>query len=339
VLWVLVVREGSDLLAVAPLWLETRRVLGVPLRIARWIGDGPSDYGDFLLATLEPALAETLAGHLLGRRSCYDVLDLRECRGDSPALPWQRAALALAHRGLRGLPDSQCFVLPMEAGWDAYTNRQFSGKRRKDLRREERKLAMAGGFEWITLTAIERASDLADAFGAVQAAHVAASDARPGEYNDPVFRPFMETMIETASRKGWLRAFLLRRHGQVVAFLLAFAYRGRHYLYTTAHTADSQQFGAGKLLFLHAMESMFGEGDGTIDFLRGAETYKEMLTDRSTTNMRLRSAGLFASWMWFDLMPRVEHTRSQRVAAWVGEHGVGALGSRILQRLRRRVPG
>ena len=40
---------------------------------------------------------------------------------------------------------------------------------------------------------------------------------------------------------------------------------------------------------LYILEKLFQEGEGTIDFLRGAESYKEMLTDQSTTNLRLKA--------------------------------------------------
>ena len=134
----------------------------------------------------------------------------------------------------------------------------------------------------------------------------------------------------------------MKRHGQTVAYYLVFAYRGRHYVYNTAHTAQCQALGAGKLLMLYMLEKLFQEGEGTIDFLRGAESYKEMLTDQSTTNLRLKAArrdaaGHVVGFLALRLLPGLERQlpRLHRLLT-VTKTGLRELGRRLLTRLAAR---
>ena len=341
-LWVLALREAGVLAAVAPLWIETRWRQGLRLRTARWIGEGPSDYGDLLLLRLDPALVDAIVSHIVRPGSPCHLVDLRECRGDSPALRWLRAALQGHASMVQESSDNVCFSINTACSWDAYFLGQFRGKRRRDFLREWRNLSEAGGFEWEMIDALPAVSDAASAFGAVQASHVAAGEMRPGEFNDPVFRPFLEEVLVTASRRRSLRACVMKRHGQTVAYYLVFAYRGRHYVYNTAHTAQCQALGAGKLLMLYMLEKLFQEGEGTIDFLRGAESYKEMLTDQSTTNLRLKAArrdaaGHVVGFLALRLLPGLERRlpRLHRLLT-VTKTGLRELGRRLLTRLAAR---
>ena len=250
-LWVLAVRDSACLRAVVPLWVETRRFLGMPTRIARFVGEGPSDYGDLLLAAPRRPALEAIIAHLAVHGAPWDVLDLREFFGESPNLSeWIKL---LASRGwwVRQTADSPCQTIPTEGGWDAYYRGRFNSKRRRDQRRERRSLDETGTVTQEVLTDATLAPGLADTLAAVQAAHADAGEHRPGEFNDPAFRSFLEEMLTTATARGWLRVPILRRDGVLLAYYIAFLYRGRYYVYNTAHRADCQAYGVGKLLMLY----------------------------------------------------------------------------------------
>jgi CelD/BcsL family acetyltransferase involved in cellulose biosynthesis len=338
-LHVLAVREAGRLVAVAPLMLETRRMPGLTLRVAHWVGEGPSDYGDLLLERLDPALVDALVVHLLHPRDGCHLVDLRECRGDSSVLPLLWSALSRHGNMPRSDEDSRCHQVPTAAGWTAYSLAQFSSKRRKDLRREWRKLATAGEFEWRMINDEVDLIGFVHACGDVQAAHVAAGEHRPGEFNHPLFGPFIASMVEHAARSGWLRMAMLRRNGQLVAYWLALAYRDRYYLYNTAHRAEVQPFGGGKLLMLFLLESLFTEALGPIDFLRGAEPYKEVLSNEFVVNRRLQAArrglaGSAAARLWLDWIPRaaLRPGRLHRQLVRLGSKGLLATAQELLTR-------
>lgn len=342
VLHVVVLREDGRVVAIAPLWIAVRRLPGFILRVARWIGDGPSDYSDLLVETGRPELAEAIAAHLLAPEGPCQLVDLRECPSHSPAIERLRSALSRLGSRVETSPDSTCPAIDATEGWQSYMHSQFRQKRIKDLRREQRNLEQAGGFVFSIASRLDPPAGTADAFGAVQAAHVAAGDARPGEFNDPVFRPFLDAVLECSAGLGALRVATLSHHGRVVAYMLGFSWRGGCYLYNMAHEASIQRYGAGKLLTLHLLEHLINEGHVLIDFLRGAESYKAALTNIERTNLRLRAAraggtGRLAWHLHCRLLPALASRwpRIDDLLRYAGEQGVTAAGVRLLQRLLR----
>lgn len=341
-LCVLAVWDDAALRGVVPMWIETRQVLGLRVRIARFLGEGPSDYGDLLLDEPRRVLLGAVVDYLTSHRDLCDRLELREFFGESPNLtPFLGTLDGGGWRTIR-TADSDCYWIPTDVEWDAYCRRQFGRTRRRSLWRGWRRLESVGGFEMTLLDSVATTGPLADALGAVQAAHVEASEHRPGEFNDPTFRPFLEEMLATASAQGWLRLAVMRRDNVPVAFYLAFLYRGRYFLYNTAYRADTQSVGAGKMLMLFMLEKLFGERGGPIDLLRGAESYKGVLTDRVLTNACIRATrpGL-GTWIRTRLVLNLEAALQRpsfplRVVKVVAEEGVRGVAIRILRHIRRR---
>ena len=330
---------------IAPLWIAVRRLPAFTLRIARWIGDGPSDYGDLLVETGRTDVAETIAAHLLAPGGPCQLVDLRECPSDSTAIAALRAALSRHASRIEASHDSTCHAIVATGSWEGYLRNQFRHKRRTDLRREQRHLAEDGGFAFEITDRLDPPGAMGDAFGAVQGAHVAGGEARPGEFNDPVFRPFLDTVLERGASLGWLKVATLRHHGRVVAYLLGFSWRGRCYLYNTAHEAGSQRYGAGKLLMLHLFKHLMDDGHVLIDFLRGAESYKASLTNLERHNQRLRAARMGGSgrlaWHLHErLLPSLEARwpRGADLLRHAGEKGMPATGMRLVHRLLRGRP-
>jgi CelD/BcsL family acetyltransferase involved in cellulose biosynthesis len=231
--------------------------------------------------------------------------------------------------------DSPCQYLSTVGGWDDYYRGRFNSKRRRDQRREWRLLEETGALSQELVTDVNAHPGLADAFAEVQAAHVDAGEARPGEFNNPRFRAFLEEMLAVGSARGWLRMPILWRDGAPIAYYIAFLYQGRYCVYNTSHRADCQAYGAGKLLMVFMLERFFNDGGEVIDYLRGAEAYKSTWTEGSVSNTRLRAArpGL-ARAIWFKWMPAAERRAPLLFRALTVASDEGVSG--VLARLRRR---
>jgi CelD/BcsL family acetyltransferase involved in cellulose biosynthesis len=340
-LWVLAVRNGTSLRGIVPLWVETRVFLGLPTRILHFLGEGPSDYGDLLLASPCGAALDAVLAHLAARRDRWDLMELRELCADSRNVEQLISAMAARGWWMERTEDSRCEQIPVTDGWDAYYERRFRGKRRKDMRRQWRNLEVAGAVRTEIISRVPDCNDLVQSFAEIQAAHAAAGELRPGEFNDPIFRPFLDSMLRVASEKGWLRLALLRLDNVPVAYYLAFLFRGRYYVYNTAHRADSQSLGTGRLLMLYMLERFFDEAGGVIDYLRGAEEYKKSWTERSMVNHRLRAASsgvraVAGRLVWFRLVPALQQRSPllYRVLSIASEEGPRGVAARVLGRMR-----
>lgn len=345
---VVTVHDHGRLAGIAALRIETRTLPGTTVRVARWLAEGPSDYGDLLLERPSPVLVDALLEPLLQGPQACELLDLRECRGDSPVLPLLRTVLQQRCTRLQDTPDSDCRVVPAAASYTAYAEAQFSGKRRKDFRREWRRLQEDGRYACQMRHRLPDVGAWAAEAGDVQASHPAAGRDRPGEFNHLHFSAFLRELLRVGGERGWLRAAELRCEGRLDAYFLSWAYRGRYYVYNTAHRSEVQAVGGGKLVMLYMLQQLIDEGGGPVDFLRGAEAYKEVLSDAVVRNRRLQAVapGARAAWAakwWLDWLPRSAATpgRRDRVLQRLGRQGLQVTladsAARLCHRLQQGV--
>src|SRR3990172_1317092 len=108
-------RDGATPVGLAPLYIS-RAPTGH--KIARFLGTGPSDYGDIIA---HPDYREEVIDDL-GRlllRELGLVLDLQQLREDSPTLVPLERALGLEGGSPRKLVQERAFTLDLPADWDA----------------------------------------------------------------------------------------------------------------------------------------------------------------------------------------------------------------------------
>lgn len=333
-LCVLAIWDAERLRGIVPLRIEELAIAGIRVRVGRFLGEGPSDYGDLLLLEPEDAMLDAIAAYLTARDDLCDLLELREFFGESA-----HGDALLFHLAAYGWKTSQTaddvsYWIPTDCNWDTYLRNQFSAKWRSEIRRRLRVLDAEGGFEKQILRSVPDAPSIAAAFADVEKDHVDAAARYPS------YRPFLEEVLALASTNGWLRGALLYHHDRLVAYRLAFLYHGRYYLYKVSHRAEVRRLGGAKLLMLYFLEQCFVEGGGPIDFLRGAEPYKSELTDRVIVNSCLRAArpslrAAVGGRILFELMPmlRLRSPRLHRELDLAMRKGAREVGKRLLRRL------
>jgi CelD/BcsL family acetyltransferase involved in cellulose biosynthesis len=248
------VQQDGRTVALVPLYLHSRR----PLRVLRFIGNGPADETgpigspEHAGAALEAALAS------LGRR--WDVV-----WGDH--LPESGGAAALG-RVLKVEP-SPSLELP-DGGFEEFL-KERSKNFREQVRRRERKLAKAHPLEY---RLVEDPSELAGALETLFALH----DARWGEDASSAFdatrRAFHLDFAATALERGWLRLWLLELDGAPAAAWYGFRYAGAEWYYQSGRDPRFESENVGFVLLSHTVRAASDDGLRVYRLLRGGEDYK-----------------------------------------------------------------
>src|SRR5262245_57876309 len=128
-LHVVVVRDASDIIAIAPLMLTSARVLGVPMRCLEFIGNVHTPRFDLLIGRRRDA-ARRAIWDVLARDRRWDVLKLCQLPADSPTL-MELGRLATADGFHTGVWDAQGQrYLPLDMGWEY----SLKAKHRSNLR-------------------------------------------------------------------------------------------------------------------------------------------------------------------------------------------------------------
>ena len=138
-LFVLIVREGGSVVAIAPLRLIHTKVLGIQIRRLEFIAAAESNYQDFIIGKDREQVLEGIWDHLLSNIGSWDILSLRHI----PAASTTTGHIFARRDGsllCRIANIEKCLFLESDITWEEYasstkTLRMAINKRMKRLRR------------------------------------------------------------------------------------------------------------------------------------------------------------------------------------------------------------
>jgi CelD/BcsL family acetyltransferase involved in cellulose biosynthesis len=281
---VIAVRDGEELVAVLPFFVE--RLLG-PLgrtRVAKLVGSDSS------LALVElPALPGTATEALaLGLRALVaevDMVHVGPCPGALAQLDALRAAAAEIADVADVARDREAgshTVFELPHGFDAYLQ-TLSKNQRGNYRRSVNKLAKAFEFEVDILRDRATLEREFEAFVDMHQAQWQAVD-KLGHFDDwPRGREYGRDLVATFAERDEVRMIRLIADGQVVAYYWCFAHGGTYYWRLPARLTDSSwdQFSLGRVGLMKMMEVAAGEGATSIEAGTGRYEYKEKLNAKT----------------------------------------------------------
>ena len=317
----LVARQGDRVVGILPLYVQRIRVLGVPVRVARFVGTGgdtaPDDLGPVLARGEEAAIAPVLARAALGLRG----IDAWRFSDLDPLSPFPDALRAAA-RGL-GRPRAdggveRIALVELPATWDAVL-RSLGRDRRWQLRRSRRRVAerhRARFFVWDDAAKLDAAIDRLAQLHRLRWAEAGAT----GAFRSQEYLRFHRSVMHSLLARRWLRLYCLEVDEAICAMLYCFRFRNRIYLMQSGFHPALGRLGVGRVLLGYALEHAIGEGNEAWDFLRGEHRYKEEL---ATSHRETMSLDVFAS------TPAALASRARRV--WLPR-----LKARLLRRERRK---
>ena len=274
-LFILTVRDGGQLVGIAPLALRARRLIRfLPFSALELLGTGSvgSDYLDVIVRRgVEERTVRTLAEYLAARKR---MLDLSQFNKGSVAI-----APALARRlRERGWKSREAlfqicpFIDLSEHSWASYLA-TLDWEHRHNFKRRLRQITkqFAVGFDSVVSEAQRR-----EALDALLNLHDMRWRERGGSnaFHTPGLRAFHEEMSRLALQRGWLRLFLLRLDGQPTGSLYGFLYDRRFYFYQQGFDPRYEKYSIGLLMTGLTIQRAIEERAKEYDFLRGDERFK-----------------------------------------------------------------
>ncbi|HET8538658.1 MAG TPA: GNAT family N-acetyltransferase [Anaeromyxobacter sp.] len=276
-LHVVTVRGEGGLVAIAPLYVQRVRLIGLaPFRRLLFLGHRDSDYLDVLAARgLEEPAADAVAAALAGRRRLFDVAILEETPEGSRAGPL--LAAALARRGFRvsRAPDSPCPRTALARTWEE-TLARFGQSDRREVRRRLRNLQKEHRVE---LELVPAGDGVVPAMREFVEMHQErwARDGWWGAFADPAAAEFHVEVAERLAGRGWLFLAFLRVDGRRLVVNYGFSFRDAVAVYLPGAREVPPalaRHSPGRVLHALGMQWAIAQGRTVYDFMRGAEAYK-----------------------------------------------------------------
>jgi CelD/BcsL family acetyltransferase involved in cellulose biosynthesis len=273
-LFLLTVRNGSELVALAPLALAPVRLRRlVPLRTLEFLGAGTvgSDYLDLIARHgWEDAALEAVSHHLTRQRL---MIRLSRVRPESALA--SRLTERLDARGWTSRESSRevCPFIRLDGQtWESYLA-TLGSAHRYNLQRRLKNLHRRHDVELHCVTSEEQRGP---ALARLVQLHEARWQSRGGSeaFCSPGLISFHEEFTRRALARGWLRLLELRLDGQTVAALYGIRYGQTFSFYQSGFDPAFAKESVGLVLMGLAIRSAIEEGASEYDFLHGDESYK-----------------------------------------------------------------
>lgn len=253
------VREGSDLVGLAPLALSR-----FPWRVLRAIGTGVSDYLHPLARDGYAApVSDSIRSHLRDLTD-VDYVDWHGLRETEP----------LAGGLLRARPQvaDLCPVLQLPATWDVYL-RGLSKSLRYEARRMEKGPYADGSARIHTATT---PADARRFLGALFDLHARRWKRRglPGAFSRRRVQRFHEDYVALAAATGRLRLSVLEHDGAPIGAIYAMRSGQGTFFYQSGFDPEAKALSPGTVLVAASIRRAIEDGCAEFDFLRGEEAYK-----------------------------------------------------------------
>jgi len=280
-LYILAVRSGDEIVALAPLMLTRKGGRG---RVVQFIGTPDSDYCDFP-STNSGETTPAILDYLMRRRADWTKLDLEQISERSSTVQHVAAYFELNRAAYRFRPAETCHSLVYEAQGEA--RESFARRRNKTLKWSINFFKRSGALtlsELKTNEAIEPWLDYLFHYHLMRWSDTIT----PSKFADRRHRRLYRTLAARLASSRQISLLLLKHDGLPIAFQFDFVYGNSVFVYTLAHNVFFRRQSPGKILNHLATQHYIRAGYDELDFTRGGETYKGSLTNRTFANYELK---------------------------------------------------
>ena len=275
-LHIIVVRDGTGIVGIAPLMRENAMVYGLPVRRLALMANDHSPRADFIIAGQADDVYGAIWSSLLEEIDQWDVLQLTQLLKSSPTV----AALthfAAAHRLPIGTwKSSESPYLELAGDWDTYWA-SLSAKFRSNVRNRLTRAKQAGE---VALEVVTDNAAIQSALDDVWRLEASGWKDQEGTSigSDPAVQKFYTMLAGCGADNGWLRLLFLTAGGKRIAVSYSAVYDGRLFLLKTGHDREFHTCSPFKLLTYFAAQDGYTRGLREIDFLGDAEPWKQEWT-------------------------------------------------------------
>ena len=305
-LYVLLVKENRELVAIVPLMSCDRRLCGVPVRQLQFIWNVYVERFDFIVGRWPQAAYRATLAHLLSRKKGWDLLLLHQLPAGSPSLT-EMGRLAVEHGiHVELLRSTDSPYVPIAGSWDSYC-KSLDAKHRSNLRNREKRLSQLGS---VSLEIVSSAKDLAqaleDGFGLEAAAWKGRAGSAVGRR--PEVRRFYTHLARFAAERGSLRLCFLTLNGERIAFGYFLEHGNKLYLLKPGYDPRYACYSPSTLLCDLVLHHAFDRRLTEVDFLGLADPWKLQWTKSLRTHYWLylfpdRFKPRLLHWLLFRLRP------------------------------------
>lgn len=271
--------EGDRLLAVMPLAIGRRK----GLRLLEWAAGSYVDYGDILAAPECSTTSLIRLWRMLSTMGGYDIAFLNRLSPDATA---HRLTAPAVRTGFRPNHRSEASYR-VTGDWTngaAWFNAQ-SKKTRQNYRRSVKGLQESGEVRFRLVGDGEPLQPILERVAVLKRKWLATHGRQSELFDEGA--PILAALVRALADQGLLRIFVLECNGVVIAVSINFVQRRTMMAFVTTYDPDFSKGSPGMVLMMDYIAWSIDQGLPVVDFLCGAEAFKERF---ATQSLKLTSA-------------------------------------------------
>jgi len=284
-LFILTVRNGIELIGIAPLWRYSDDVRGIPVRKIGFITSPDTPSVDFVLhKEWQHGILQACLRYLYDeRRAIWDVLTLNQWPIDS--LSYRIVQKLLQEQGKKGLWNlSSCTpYITVHGEWNAFLGSR-STRFKKTHRNIVNRIRKLSNVEVQCYR--QDKSVLNDVLAVSKKSWKHQRGIAIGSCEET--KKFFEMLTDLAGQQGWLMVWVLRLSGKPVAMEYDLEYTGNVYALRADFDETYRECSPGAYLEYEIVKRLFEEGYREYHTGPGTNTYKLHWTERVRENVELR---------------------------------------------------
>jgi CelD/BcsL family acetyltransferase involved in cellulose biosynthesis len=299
-LYVLLVRDGNELIGIAPMLKRTVQHYGVlPFRRIEFLASGEdeadeicSDYLDFILKRgREQEALDFILRYICEKDTDWDEVLLTDMAGDSVNLSAVKGFCEDSGIKMQQVRDELAIFLPLTKNFEELIGSVSPSFRRRI--RNDRKAFEAYGGE---IRLIGNREEFEKGFEALVELHQARWMSRGGEgvFSSEKFTRFHRLFAPKAMQNSWLKLYVALKDDKPIAAIYNFVYNRKvHYYQSGFRQENSGLHSPGVLMQAYSIENAIQEGFSEFDFLKGREgsyKFRWLPETRRVVQLRLSQA-------------------------------------------------
>lgn len=273
---ILIAKQGSRVVAIAPFYIERGRMCRVvPVAVLRFIGSGRDTSPDYLNIVSLPTVrqqAEKAFLEYLPKVPGWQKLYLSDIRESSGFFEQARRFVGAQPGVLIPLRKNIILRATLPASWEEY-RMGLSRKRRKQINHRNNRLHAAGDSELSLCADIKELNKAMDALATLHRQRWQ-SKGEEGAFNTDSYEQFHRAVIEGFFHADALWLATLRLNGEIIGVQYIFVWRGELLFFQSGYSPDHEALSPGHVLFTYVIERAIEQGITGIDMLKGHYDYK-----------------------------------------------------------------
>ena len=322
-LHILIVKEGTEPIAIAPLMFDHGRMYGCAVRRLRGIANVYTERFDLILTRRAKEACRAIWKALAAQSDSWDMLELRQIPEGARAAEYLRFS-AYEDKFLLGQwHSSDGPYIPINKSWESYS-KTLSKKHLSNMRGRAKGLHRIGDVRHEIITGGENLnSSLNEAFLLEAAAWK--GKAGTAIMSQPDRLSFYRTLLTRAAEGGWLQLHFLTIEGKRIAVQFALLVHNKLYILKSGYDPHYAPFAPSLLLCELMLKDAWKRRMVEVDFLGDAERWKLEWANHTRSHYWLfifpnRAKNRWLHRLKFELLPRIHQHPLFRIVRFAGQH-------------------